>query len=367
MAIDDFRTQADAMRGLLGDIGVTEDDYTNAAAAKKASLLDPPEHFTSAIRDEKGTFGLLKDIFFGEMKGPLGQMFAPDYVSRKAQYGLDLKDHAAERKRQRMQQLSEPHFGALTDDATDNDIGALRQLAAYDPDIYGPVLRDALNRQVNPTEETMFAPNYQMNPQTGQWEMVQTGNQGTTSRTGMGEGFVPESRMWSPDAKEKAIGEVNADIQKSDQHIYDLTTLGEELAEIGPDNWSAGMQGKLGEEWKQLTGSQDKVTLVRTKYRGIRNALAVQNLPPGVASDKDISMVLEGFPDDFSNHAVMSEYVQSLQRAEQKIRSYHQFRENWLSTKGTRVGMQEAWKESQEDVFNAAVGEKRTWQFEEEE
>ena len=145
------------------------------------------------------------------------------------------------------------------------------------------VLRDKLQGQYNPTEETMFAPEYQINPETGNWARYQTGNQGNTIMTDMGSDFTPESRMWSPDAREKAIGEVDSRIQQSDEHIYELRTLGEDLDSV-KDEWTAGMQGKLGEEWKELTGAQDKVTAVRTQYRRIRNALAVQNLPPRVAS-----------------------------------------------------------------------------------
>ena len=57
---------------------------------------------------------------------------------------------------------------------------------------------------------------------------------------------------------------------------------------------------------------------VRTQYRRIRNSLAVQNLPPGVASDKDIAMVLEGFPSDFSNYEEMRKYISAMERAARK-------------------------------------------------
>jgi hypothetical protein len=106
MAIDDFRTQAEAMRGLLGNLGVTEEDYRRADRAKVKAATDSveadmaadplvaPQHYASVIKDEKGTFGLLKDAFFGEMKGPLAAMFAPEYVAKKQQYATDLKAYA---------------------------------------------------------------------------------------------------------------------------------------------------------------------------------------------------------------------------------------------------------------------------------
>jgi hypothetical protein len=115
MAIDDFRTQAAAVRGLLGDLGVTDEDYINAKKARvkaaqdsveadlAGSLLEAPKHYTTKIKDEKGTFGLLKDAFFGEMKGPLAAMFAPEYVEAKQNYATDLKAYAAaEAERQKL-------------------------------------------------------------------------------------------------------------------------------------------------------------------------------------------------------------------------------------------------------------------------
>ena len=81
MAIDDFRTQAEAMRGLLGDVGVTDDDLKKADLARGLldieSILQPPKHYATAMREEMGTGKFLGQAFFGEMAGPLAAMFAP--------------------------------------------------------------------------------------------------------------------------------------------------------------------------------------------------------------------------------------------------------------------------------------------------
>ena len=102
MAIDDFRTQAEAMRGLLGDLGVGEEDYKRAAQAKQLeeldSLLKPPQHYAAAMRDEMGTGKFLGKAFFGEMAGPLAAMFAPDYLQRKVQYAQDVKAYGKQRE-----------------------------------------------------------------------------------------------------------------------------------------------------------------------------------------------------------------------------------------------------------------------------
>lgn len=319
------------------------------------------------LRDNHGTGGaILRMLGTGLSGGLLGDVLTPEIGrASQAEYASDLKLYQDQVKLGQSQKVAGAYEAMLSDDDESNDLEAIRMGAVHQPDIYGPVLRDMMQGQYNPTEETMFAPEYQINPETGNWARYQTGNQGNTIMEDMGPDFTPESRMWSGDAREKAIGEVDDKIQRSDEHIYELRTLGEDLDGI-KDEWTAGMQGKLGEEWKELTGAQDKVTAVRTQYRRIRNSLAVQDLPPGVASDKDIEMVLEGFPSDFTNYEQLREYVTAMERAEQKIRAYHRFESNYLSTKKTRTGMANAWKDEQKSVFDSAVGEERTWSFEEE-
>ena len=342
------------------------DNRSNAEAA--GSLLSPAMPLTpwEQMQEKHGTGGsLLRMLGTGLSGGLLGNLLMPEMgKGGQAKYAADLEMYKDQAEMARSQQVASTYEAMLSDDDKDNDLEAIRMGAMHQPDIYGPVLRDMLQGQYNPTEETMFAPEYQINPETGNWARYQTGNLGNTIMTDMGSDFTPESRMWSPDAREKAIGEVDSRIQQSDEHIYELRTLGEDLDSV-KDEWTAGMQGKLGEEWKELTGAQDKVTAVRTQYRRIRNALAVQNLPPGVASDKDIAMVLEGFPSDFTNYEELRKYITAMERAEKKIKAYHQYESNWLSTKKTRTGMASVGGRP-EVHLDSTVGEERTWTFEDE-
>ena len=80
--------------------------------------------------------------------------------------------------------------------------------------------------------------------------------------------------------------------------------------------------------------------------------------------DKDIAMVLEGFPSDFTNYEELRKYITAMERAEKKIKAYHQYESNWLSTKKTRTGMATAWAADQKSIFDSTVGEERTWTFE---
>ena len=47
---------------------------------------------------------------------------------------------------------------------------------------------------------------------------------------------------------------------------------------------------------KRAFGREDFITEVRKQYQDIKVRSAVSNLPPGVASDKDIQLVLAPWP-----------------------------------------------------------------------
>ena len=166
------------------------------------------------------------------------------------------------------------------------------------------------------------------------------GNRGTINTVAMQDGFIPESRMWSPDARETAIGSADTAIRDSEQRLVGINDLNNTMNEIGPERWTAGLKGQLGEEWKKLSGAEDALSQARMQFNRIKNTIAVQNLPPGVASDKDIELVMSGFPSDTSNFETVQQYVQEMQRLEQRIQSYKKHESQWITEKGTRAGME---------------------------
>ena len=117
------------------------------------------------------------------------------------------------------------------------------------------------------------------------------------------------------------------------------------MDEVGEEGWAVGYKGELGEKWKELTGTQDPVSMARKQYEGIKTTRAIQNLPPGVASDKDIELVLKPFPTSFTSYGELQDYLRKLKRGEQKIQEYNNFSARYLSNSGMRDGMIDAWDE----------------------
>ena len=303
--------------------------------------VDPGKDFGSYMANQGGFKG-----FFGAIADPrVARAFLSDdygdYKQKKASYEANKGLY----KTGALAQIASPFEDMLADESDENDMAGIRALARLYPEVYGPVLRDSLQNQYNPEPETFTEGEYQRNPDTNQWEWRMQGNKGTIKTVPMPEGFVPESRMMSPDKVEDSIGNFDQAAFNSTQRLDNIRNLESNMDDIGEEAWTAGLRGEISEKWKQVTGTEDPVSMARKQYEGIRTSKAIQNLPPGVASDKDIELVLKPFPTSFTNYEQLREYISGLRRGEEKIREYNQFGARYLSRPGggSRRGMAEAW------------------------
>jgi hypothetical protein len=105
----------------------------------------------------------------------------------------------------------------------------------------------------------------------------------------------------------------------------EMTSASSALANIG--NLAERFQGAIGEyrqglygtldSWykKSISGDQDDLDLLKQQYIQLRNEQVIKNLPPGVASDRDIAIAQEGWPPPNAN----AEYIASFLRGVQKM------------------------------------------------
>jgi hypothetical protein len=80
--------------------------------------------------------------------------------------------------------------------------------------------------------------------------------------------------------------------------------------QVMPQFRTAG--GVISETWEDVlsfTGLRDDISLIRTGATREINQQVVDNLPPGVASDRDISLFKEGFPPDNASIEEIMEYL----------------------------------------------------------
>jgi hypothetical protein len=364
MAIEEFDKQAKAMRGLLGDIGVEDEDYKRAAMAKRLAEasqsttpsidLKPPRHYTTEMREEMGTGKFLGQAFFGEMHGPLGAMFAPEYAARKALYGEEVKTYAKQKADIGRSSLADPFRAMLQNQTTEDDLQALEQLAVLYPEVYGSVLRDFQKDRLVPDRPTYTEGKWQLDPNydngeglpKGRYYLERQGSDGSDKKVYGQPGFVPKSFMPGAEYLDAAIGKEQEQAYVHQGNAQGARNVLDQMELVGPDNWTAGYAAKGGEFIKSVFGREDFVTGIRKEYQDIKVRNAISNLPPGVASDKDIELALSPWPEDTSNYALIVAKLEAIERIENARYEYRTFSGSYIEANRGRSGLQSSWNET---------------------
>lgn len=92
--------------------------------------------------------------------------------------------------------------------------------------------------------------------------------------------------------------------------------------------------GRLGSfnEWiKKSTGSENAITELRQEYNRLRNTAAIQSLPPGPATDKDIQLALAGFPSETGNPQVIASFLRGVAKLKAVESAVEGARGEWMA------------------------------------
>lgn len=131
---------------------------------------------------------------------------------------------------------------------------------------------------------------------------------------------------------QKILDTAQTEAIESDARARQLALLANDLQNV---DIGGGTTASFAEFLKERLGTQDDVTELRRRYNAIRSSEAVQNLPPGVASDKDIELALKGFPKD---NAPASQLISFLRGAEKLARyraDYNRVKSELISEQGS--------------------------------
>ena len=121
----------------------------------------------------------------------------------------------------------------------------------------------------------------------------------------------------------------------------ELETLASEWERSKP---TAGVAGTFEECVKRMTGEQNGDTLIRKRFIGVRNSQVVKNLPPGVASDRDIQIAMEGYPTDTTNPETMAAFLRGMAKLERYNEDFNDFAAGYVDKNNGTRGMVDAWK-----------------------
>jgi hypothetical protein len=132
------------------------------------------------------------------------------------------------------------------------------------------------------------------------------------------------------DAK-KIINDSTVASVAADQSSNSMLSLASQLEKSGA---GYGAFGSASEWLKKTTGNQDALTQMRQEYTRIRSSQVSKMLPPGAASDKDISLAMAGFPPDTADANTMASFLRGMA----KLNTYTAVTENakaeWVNSVG---------------------------------
>ena len=148
-------------------------------------------------------------------------------------------------------------------------------------------------------------------------------------------------------ASEKALLEATDRAANAGRLRFEMEELARDF-EANGDEIIAGVGGDAREAFNRVFGSQDGITQLRTRYTALRNSQAVKNLPPGVASDRDIALALEGFLPPSANATAMASFLRGMAKMNLYDEVYNEFAANYIDQNSGARGLLNAWKQSPE-------------------
>ncbi len=91
----------------------------------------------------------------------------------------------------------------------------------------------------------------------------------------------------------------------------------------------------LAENAKRVTGAEDAYTALRQDYVRIRNQGLLSDLPPGPASDKDIALMKDGFPNENQSPDYIANWLESYAKVQKAIAQKEEAKADWISAVGS--------------------------------
>ena len=134
---------------------------------------------------------------------------------------------------------------------------------------------------------------------------------------------------------QKQVGNLTDEVQTGTTNINRIEGL---IGDIDKYGGQTGFVGNVAEAFKNFAGAQGDVSVWKTKFTQLVNSEAVQNLPPGVASDKDIELVLAGYPDNSWNHNALRNWLRGYKKLLTYITQQKKHRAEWIEGTGRQTG-----------------------------
>jgi hypothetical protein len=118
----------------------------------------------------------------------------------------------------------------------------------------------------------------------------------------------------------------------SDLTANQATNLADAYAKYKP---ASGWTANAWEAAKKASGGEDIQTRLKQEYTKLRNTDVLKNLPPGVASDKDIEIALAAFPSETANPDTIISFLRGMSKLQAYSSEVNKSKAEWVNQNGS--------------------------------
>lgn len=152
------------------------------------------------------------------------------------------------------------------------------------------------------------------------------------------------------------LGDAITGAQKAEANLGRINMLAGRFDEMARQGVLQGkIAGGIGEFMKSMLGSEDAVTQLRTEYEQLRTQNVIQDLPPGVASDRDVAIVMKGWPTGVADPAHIASFLRGMQKLRAIDLAQNSHRAEYLSNQRKLEGLLEDWNKTKEWRVQRAI------------
>jgi len=184
--------------------------------------------------------------------------------------------------------------------------------------------------------------------------LIASGDKEKARKFGVSAGFIPNMSVKLQGAHIDAMDAA----QKAQANSLRYNDLADDI--LLADEFKGGVAASWEESFKEFTGNTDAVSNLKTRYRGIRASAAMDNLPPGAASDADVRLALSGVPPENANAETVAQFLRGLAKLEAEVAAYNAAKVAYLDNNRELIGFPAEYRRSRERVEEKSKGTVRS-------
>jgi len=104
-----------------------------------------------------------------------------------------------------------------------------------------------------------------------------------------------------------------------------------------------GVNRTVDEAFAAVTGNRDAMSLALTTFYELKNSQAMNNLPPGAASDADVALAMEGVPPKNASNSEIASWLRGVAKIEKMASEYFSLSSDHIR-ENCAPGLNKGWK-----------------------